>query len=92
MKYINALNNKNNYYEEAEFKSKAKEIKKEYKVLMQQRDKEAKEEAKIQKLREKEEKLNNLRNVAKNKAKRALDKASEFLSTEEEETEWSVSA
>lgn len=59
---------------------------------MQQRDKEAKEEAKIQKLREKEEKLNNLRNVAKNKAKRALDKASEFLSTEEEETEWSVSA
>ena len=71
---------------------KQRRLKKEQKVLMQQRDKEAKEEAKIQKLREKEEKLNNLRNVAKNKAKRALDKASEFLSTEEEETEWSVSA
>lgn len=73
MKYINALNNKNNYYEEAEFKSKAKEIKKEYKTLMkQQHDKEA----------EKLDDAKQLKETAKNagkKAKDTLDTAASFL-------------
>lgn len=69
------------------FEGLAKKVKTEYETLMKQHNKEVKEEAKTQKLREKEEKLNNLRNAAKNKAKRALDKVSEFLSTEEEEAE-----
>ena len=69
------------------FEGLAKQVKTEYETLMKQHNKEVKEEAKTQKLREKEEKLNNLRNAAKNKAKSALDKVSEFLSTEEEEAE-----